>query len=178
MNFRKHNAGEANAIVDLFRSVFATSEGEAEGALIGKLAAELFETTDDRDLFNYVAIDAGCVVASIFFTRLEFNNNCDAFILGPVAVRTDRQREGIGQAVIGHGLKDLTDRGVKFVLTYGDPAFYGKVGFRPLSPVTVKAPFQLSQPEGWLGQSLSEDSIETLSGACTCVSAFNDPVFW
>ena len=178
MNLRNHNADEANAIVHLFTSVFATSEGEAEGALIGKLAADLFKTTDDRDLFNYVAVDADCVVASIFFTRLEFHNNCDAFILAPVAVHRDRQREGIGQALIGHGLSDLADRGVAFVLTYGDPTFYRKVGFQQISSTTIKAPFRLSQPEGWLGQSLSGKSIETLTGACACVNAFNDPVYW
>ncbi len=27
-------------------------------------------------------------------------------------------------------------------------------------------------------QSLSGKSIETLTGACTCVNAFNDPVYW
>lgn len=175
---RHHSAEEANAIVHLFRSVFAASEGEAEGALIGKLAAELFETTDDRDLFNYVAVDADCVVASIFFSRLELENNCEAFILAPVAVHSDRQREGIGQALIRHGLNDLTDRGVKVVLTYEDPRYYRKVGFQQISPTTIRAPFQLSQPDGWLGQSLSGKSIETLSGGCTCVNAFNDPVYW
>ncbi|TWT61524.1 Acetyltransferase (GNAT) family protein [Rubinisphaera italica] len=178
VNLRHHNAEDANAIVHLFTSVFATSEGEAEGALIGKLAADLLETPDDRDLFNYVAVDSDCVVASIFFTRLEFDNKCDAFILAPVAVRSDRQREGIGQALIGHGLNDLRERGVDFVLTYGDPDFYQKVGFQQISPTTIRAPFRLSQPEGWLGQSLGIKSIETLTGTCACVNAFNDPVYW
>ena len=178
MNLRHHKAEELNAIVHLFRSVFADSEGEAEGTLIGKLATDLFETTDDRDLFNYVAIDDARVVASIFFSRLNVDNNSDAFILAPVAVHRDRQGEGIGQALIGHGLKDLTNRGVKAVLTYGDPTFYQKVGFRQISPTIIKAPFKLSQPEGWLGQSLIENAIESLSGGCTCVNAFNDPVYW
>jgi predicted N-acetyltransferase YhbS len=178
MNLRPYNAEEANAIVHLFTSVFADSEGEAEGALIGKLAANLFETTDHRDLFNYVAVDGDCVVASIFFTRLEFDNDRNAFILAPVAVRSDRQGEGIGQDLICHGLNDLTQRGVNFVLTYGDPKFYRKVGLQQISPTAIRAPFPLSQPEGWLGQSLSGQSIETLSGACTCVNALNDPVYW
>lgn len=178
MNLRHHKAEEVNAIVHLFKSVFADSEDEAEGALIGKLAGDLFETTDDRDLFNYVAVDNGRVVASVFFSRLDFGNNTDAFILAPVAVQSDRQGEGIGQALIRHGLTDLTNRGVEVALTYGDPTFYEKVGFHQISPTTIRAPFQLSQPEGWLGQSLIKNSIESLSGSCTCVNAFNDPVYW
>lgn len=178
LNFRPHNAEEANAIVHLFTSVFADSEGEAEGALIGKLAADLFETTDHLDLFNYVAVDGDCVVASIFFTRLEFDNNRVVFILAPVAVCSDRQRQGIGRDLICHGLNDLTQRGVDFVLTYGDPEFYRKVGFQQISPTEIRAPFRLSQPEGWLGRSLDGQSIEALSGVCTCVNALNDPVYW
>ncbi len=178
MKFRHHKAEEASEIAQLFTSVFAASEGDAEGALIGKLSADLFETTDNRDLFNYVAVDADHLVASMFFTRLDFGNNCDAFILGPVAVNSDRQREGIGQPLIRHGLNDLKDRGVEFALTYGDPTFYRKVDFQQISSTTIRAPFKLSHPEGWLGQSLGDTSIKELSGACTSVTAFNDPVFW
>lgn len=178
MDFRRHNAEDESAIVQLFRSVFADSEGETEGELIGKLAADLFETTNERDLFNYVADADGRVVGSVFFSRLDFGTDIEAFILAPVAVSSDRQREGIGQALINHGLAELTDRGVNVVLTYGDPAFYQKVGFRQISSTIIKAPYELSQPEGWLGQSLVDNSIESLSGKCTCVTAFNNPVYW
>lgn len=176
--FRHHHPEEAKVIVKLFTSVFADSEDQSEGVLIGKLAEDLFETTDERNLFNYVADDNGPIVGSIFFSRLSFENNLDAFILGPVAVRSDRQGNGIGQALISHGLRDLKNQGVGVVLTYGDPRFYRKVGFRQISCAIIKAPFELSQPEGWLGQSLGDDSIESLAGRCTCVKAFNDPVYW
>lgn len=178
MDFRYHNAEDASAIVQLFRSVFADSEGETEGELIGKLAAGLLETTNERDLFNYVANADGRVVGSVFFSRLDFGTDIEAFILAPVAVSSDRQREGIGQALINHGLAELTDRGINAVLTYGDPAFYQKVGFRQISSTIIKAPYELSQPEGWLGQSLVDNSLESLSGKCTCVAAFNNPVYW
>jgi len=178
VNFRRHTAEDKPVIVNLFTSVFTASEGAAEGALIGNLAASLFETTDDRDLFNFVALDADCLVASVFFTRLQFNTNTDAFILAPVAVRTDRQYEGIGRDLICYGLNSLTEMGVNFVFTYGDLRFYRKVGFLQISPTEIRAPFRLSQPEGWLGQSLSGQSIEALAGTCTCVSALNHAVYW
>jgi len=178
LNFRRHQADEVTAIVQLFTSVFAASEGDAEGVLIGRLAEALFATTDTRDLVNLVAVDDGSVVASLFFSRLDFGDESEVFILGPVAVQRDRQRGGIGRALITHGLTDLASRDVQAVLTYGDPKFYGKVGFRPLSPTVIKPPFELSQPEGWLGQSLAEQAIESLSGQCRCVEALNDPAFW
>ena len=60
----------------------------------------------------------------------------------------------MGQALITHGLEKLTEKGVDIVVTYGAPAFYAKVGFLPLSPETIPPPFDLSQPDGWLGPPL------------------------
>jgi predicted N-acetyltransferase YhbS len=63
-------------------------------------------------------------------------------------------------------------------VTYGDPAFYEKVGFRPVSQDTLPPPLDLSQPDGWLAQSLTDNEVPRLHGPSTCVPAFNDPVFW
>ncbi len=178
MNFRQYTPDDTKAVVQLFESVFADSEGQSEGALIGKLADDLFQTTDDCDLFNYVADDQGQIVASIFFSRLFIEDSVNAFILSPVSVQRDRQGVGLGQGLIGYGLSDLKSRGVDLVDTYGDPAFYRKVGFRPISHLTLKPPFKLSQPEGWLAQSLETGSIESLSGICSCVDALNNPIYW
>ncbi|MBI1298871.1 GNAT family N-acetyltransferase [bacterium] len=180
MNFRHHSQHESQAIVQLFASVFTASEGETEGTLIGRLAEDLFEKTDAQDLFNFVAEDEGRIVGAISFSRMRFedDNDMETFLLAPVAVHSDHQGKGIGQALINHGLKELKDAGVGIVFTYGDPAFYGKVGFRPISPETVAAPFELSFPEGWLGQSLLDDSTEMPAGKCTCVEAFNNSVYW
>lgn len=178
MKYRLYTRNESPSIVRLFASVFGDSEGEAEGRLIGRLAGDLLEKTDEGDLFNFVADQDGRIIGSIFFSRSTFDDGVEAFILAPVAVHSDFQGKGIGQALIDYGLKALKDRGVRVALTYGDPSFYRKVGFRPISPETIRAPFELSRPEGWLGQSLAGDSIDTLSGSCRCVEALNDPAYW
>lgn len=178
MDFRPHTKEDSRAIVQLFASVFTDSEGEAEGALISRLAKDLLEKTDAHDLVNFVADHDGRIIASIFFSRLGFENGIEAFILAPVAVHSDYQGKGIGQALIDYGLKELKARGVSVALTYGDPGFYRKVGFRHISPETVRPPFDLSRPEGWLGRSLVGDAIETLSGSCACVEALSDPAYW
>ncbi|HIK17551.1 MAG TPA: N-acetyltransferase [Leptolyngbyaceae cyanobacterium M33_DOE_097] len=178
MHFRRHTQNDSQAIVSLFTSVFAKSEGEAEGTLVGQLTKDLLEKTDEHDLYCFIAVDNEQIVGSICFSRLDFENGIESFILAPVAVHSDHQGKGIGQALINHGLSELKNRGVSIVLTYGDPGFYSKVGFQSISHETVKAPFTLSRPEGWLGQSLLGGSIETLSGKCTCVAALNDLKYW
>jgi putative acetyltransferase len=80
--------------------------------------------------------------------------------------------------LITHGLQELKKRGVRIVTTYGDPAFYSKVGFHPLSQELIEAPLELSHPEGWLGQSLTNASIEPIPDRCSCVKALNHSVYW
>ena len=178
MEFRQHTQNDSSAIEFLFASVFAKSEGEAEGKLIGNLAKELITETDEDDLYGFVAVDNCQIIGSIVFSRLIFQNNIEAFILSPVAVHSDYQGKGIGQELINHGLNILKDKGVNIVLTYGDPKFYRKVGFHHISHESIRAPFKLSQPEGWLGQSLIGDSVEAISGSCTCVKALSNSVYW
>ena len=178
MDFRAYKPGDSPAIEALFVSVFSRSEGEEEGALIGKLVKEMMATTHSPDLYGFVAVDGGQILGAIFFSRLTFEKDIDVFILAPVAVHSDHQGMGIGQALITYGLRDMERRGVSFVTTYGDPSFYSKVGFHPISPDMIAAPFELSQPEGWLGQSLTGDVIESIPGECTCVKALDDPAYW
>jgi predicted N-acetyltransferase YhbS len=179
MEFRPHKPSDASAIEGLFISVFTRSEGEKEGVLIGKLVKDLIASTDSQDLYGFVAVDREQIIGAIFFSRLTFKQrDIDVFILAPVAVHSDHQGKGIGKALITHGLGEMKESGVIFVITYGDPAFYSKVGFRPLSQDVVAAPLELSQPEGWLGQSLTDGPIEAIPGPCSCVQALDNPAYW
>jgi predicted N-acetyltransferase YhbS len=179
VEFKSYASIESSEIECLFTAVFSDSEGEQEGALIGNLAKELIATTDRQNLHGFVAVDGEPVVGAILFSRLTFeNNSIDTFILAPVAVRTDYQGKGIGQALIHYGLQELQQKGVSVVITYGDPAFYSKVGFQALSPDVIEPPLELSHPEGWLGQSLTGGAVGPISGACSCVMALDDPAYW
>ena len=64
------------------------------------------------------------------------------------------------------------------LFTYGDPNYYSKVGFKPITEKLIKAPLKLSYPEGWLAQSLVSDEIQPITGNSYCVEAFNKPRIW
>ena len=178
MKYRQSTEGDRLPVIQLFTSVFSDSEGESEGKIIGRIAQDLFEKTAARDLYSFVADSDGLLVGSAFLSRLTLEQDLSAFLLAPVAVSSDQQGKGIGQALIRHALSVLREQGGKVAITYGDPAFYGKVGFQALSQDTIAAPYELSQPHGWLGQSLVGNALETLSGKCACVEAFRDPALW
>lgn len=178
MKFRPYKHNDLSAIESLFISVFTRLEGETEGALIGNLSRELIACTDERDLYGFVAVDKNQIIGSIFFTRLTFETNVEVFILSPVAVHSDFQNMGIGHRLINYGIGTVKGKGVKIVVTYGDPRFYTKVGFRHLPQDIIRSPFKLSQPEGWLGQALTGYIIEAIPGRCSCVEALNNPAYW
>lgn len=171
--------GREMAIEALFRDAFASSEGAEEGALIGGLAAAMMGGTPPEDLFVFSSLEGGTVLGAIMLSRLVYDADArTVFLLSPVAVHPERQGEGIGQGLIRHGLAEMGRAGVDLVMTYGDPAFYGKVGFRPISERFAKAPFTLSQPHGWLGAPLKGGEPAPLAGPSRCVEALNRPELW
>jgi predicted N-acetyltransferase YhbS len=99
-------------------------------------------------------------------------------LMAPVAVASEHQGNGIGQRLIAHGLDALRQEGVDIAVTYGDPAFYGRSGFKPVTEAELPAPQPLNQPQGWIAQSLTEAPLTPLRGPARCVAAFDDPALW
>ena len=175
MNHKILDKNYKEAVTSLFTSVFTLSEGEKEGQLIGILASELSSGIDNQEIICLASYIGESIIGSIFFTRLRLNEAIQVYMLAPVAVSTEHQGKGVGQALINYGLKELKNRSVAVAITYGDPSYYSKVGFRDLSESVIQAPLKLSMPEGWLGQSLTGEPIPTVKERPTCVKEFNPP---
>ena len=50
--------------------------------------------------------------------------------LGPISVRPDRQGKGIGSALMWAALQQLRQQGAAGCVVLGDPAYYGRFGFK------------------------------------------------
>lgn len=178
MKLSTYKKSDIEEIKQLFLRVFSDSEGQEEGTLIESLVVDIMTSTDAQDIYGFIATENKQIIGSIFFTRLEFENSENAFILSPVAIHTNHQGKGIGQKLINFGIKHLKENGVRLLFTYGDPNFYSKVGFRHITETIAKAPFVLSQPEGWLCQLLVGDEIKPIAGNSRCVEALNKAEYW
>ncbi len=178
MKLTAYKKSDIEVIKQLFNKVFFDSEGQEEGLLVGNLVFDLTMTTEDEDIYGFVAIENNQIVGSIFFSRLTFQNGVNAFLLSPVAIDTNHQGKGIGQNLVNYGINQLKEKGVSLVFTYGDPKFYSKVGFKNITEKIAKAPLKLTQPEGWLCQPLVGDEIEPIAGGSYCVKALNKPEYW
>ena len=179
MDFIANNSGREQDIYELFLTTFTASEGTEEGKIIGRFVEDLMSTTPARDLFCFLAYEIGFLVGAVFFSRLSYaKDNRTVFILSPMAVKTDRQKSGIGQKLIAHALDELRKNKVDIVLTYGDINFYSKLGFQQISEDLAQAPVKLSYPEGWLAKSLIQKDFKPLIGSSKCVVALNKPELW
>lgn len=158
----------------VFYESFAASEGAAEGAMIKELAQTLLQTVD---VFGCMASQDESIAAAILWSPMTYDG-AQAWLLSPVATRPEAQGRGIGQGLIRFGLDILQERGVGAALTYGDPAFYGKLGFAPIREAQIAAPYPLSMPMGWLGQELIQGAFEGLRGTPTPVPPFQNPAIW
>lgn len=178
MNFKYLSKLDKIKIEKLFTSAFTSSEGEQEGRLIGQLSAKLSEDINDQDIFCFGVFIKEDLVGSIFFTQLYFDTKIKVYMLAPVAVSPQHQQKGIGSSLIKFGINELKNKAVDIIITYGDPAFYSKVGFQKITEDIIKAPLKLSMPKGWLGQSLREKSILDIKDRPSCVKAFDNPAYW
>jgi putative acetyltransferase len=178
MKYSLFNESETLKVIDLFRSVFSASEGETEGQVIANFVSSLIATTKPQDLIGCIAEDNERIVGCIFFSRFTVPNGQLSFILSPVAISTEAQGTGIGKKLINYGLDQLRSQNVHLAFTYGDPAYYSKTGFAQIDENIVKAPCPLSQPIGWLAQSLDGNAVQAMHGPTQCVDALNDPNLW
>jgi putative acetyltransferase len=99
------------------------------------LIVEALRAADALEV-SLVAESEGEVVGHIAFSAAEVGGSSTGWLLlGPVAVQPARQGEGIGRALVETGLDALRSRGARGCVLVGDPAFYGRFGFKQCSGV-------------------------------------------
>jgi predicted N-acetyltransferase YhbS len=80
---------------------------------------------------SLVAVEeSGAIAGHAAFSAVSIAGEAGGwFGLGPVSVRPDVQRRGIGAALIRAGLERLREMGAEGCVVLGDPAYYSRLGF-------------------------------------------------
>jgi putative acetyltransferase len=116
---------ESPADQDAIRAV--TTAAFADGGEVAALVDAL--RTDDPSGFSLVADVDGEVVGHVMFTRSLLDaprRLVPVRVLSPLSVRPDRQRQGIGAALVAAGVELVTE---PLVLLEGSPVYYRRLGF-------------------------------------------------
>ena len=83
-------------------------------------------------ILSLIAEQDGEMVGHAAFSPAMVGGTGGWFGLGPISVRPDRHRKGIGSILLKAGLDRLRETGALGCVLVGDPAFYGKLGFRSM----------------------------------------------
>lgn len=79
---------------------------------------------------SLVASEKGVIIGHVAFSPVTIGCEDQRWYgLGPVSVWPDRQRKGIGQALIRAGLEQLRRLPAAGVVLIGDPGYYRRFGF-------------------------------------------------
>lgn len=91
---------------------------------------------------SLVAAVGDDVVGYAMFSKISIGR-FEAVALAPLAVRTDRQREGIGKLLVTTGHELAREIGYSCSVVLGDPVYYSKFGYEKASDYGIKAPFDV-----------------------------------
>jgi putative acetyltransferase len=124
---------------------------------------------------SLVAEDEGEIVGHILFSPVSIDppaRGWRALGLAPVGVVPDRQRQGIGKALINEGLQRGKERGFQLVVVLGDPAYYTKFGFRRALDFGLGNEYQAD--EHFMVIELTPGVLDSITGVVKYAAEFNE----
>jgi putative acetyltransferase len=127
---------------------------------------------DDPDCVSLVAELDSQVVGHAFFTPVTVGT-FRATALGPVAVRPDRQRRGIGTRLVRGGLDVCRGQGTTAVFVLGHPQYYPRFGFVPASGFGIRCAFPVPD-ELFFALELRPGALRDVRGTVQYHAAFSE----
>src|SRR3954451_1205720 len=115
----------------------------AHHAVVPDLVDALRESWAWVDGLSLVADDDGELVGHVLLTKAILDAPArlvDVLVLSPLSVRPDRQRSGIGKALVRAAAQAAEDHQAPLVFLEGDPRYYAPRGFRPAGPLGFVRP--------------------------------------
>jgi putative acetyltransferase len=121
---------------DAIREVVTAAFGrEAEALIVDGVRAE------GVAMVELVVEDAGEILGYVLFSRMTTEPAGRFAGLGPVAVRPDRQGQGIGEALCDAGVAAVRALGADAIVVLGHPDYYPRFGFSHDAAANIASPF-------------------------------------
>jgi putative acetyltransferase len=131
-------AAHADGIAAVTRAAFEKEygSGDGEAALIAQLR------TDGDVAVELAALENGVVAGHVLFSTLKVEPaTIRVAALAPVSAQVDRQKSGIGSALIREGLARCKALGFDAVAVLGDPDYYSRFGFSAALAKSLHTPY-------------------------------------
>lgn len=132
---RNETSADAGAIAEVTAAAFSSLaiSNHTEQFVVAALRAAKALTV------SLVAEVDGRVVGHIAFSPVTISDgSLKWYGLGPVSVLPERQRQGIGSALIRAGLSRLKELGARGCCLVGHPQYYRRFGFQNVSGLVLE----------------------------------------
>ena len=126
-------------------------------------------------MHSFVAVQSGAVVGQVLFSPVTVSGpegTWSAMALGPMAVRPERQRQGIGLQMMAVGLEACRQAGHDVCFVLGHPAYYPKAGFVPAPPLGLTCKWPVPD-EVFLVKELEPGALRGRTGRVDYDAAFD-----
>jgi putative acetyltransferase len=124
---------------------------------------------------SIVAEDNGRVVGHILFSRIHIQivkGPIPAISLAPLAVLPEYQNQGIGSALVRHGLAECQRLGHAIVIVLGHPGYYPRFGFSTQLAQALECPFG-DAGDAWMALELIPGALDGVRGRVVFPPAFD-----
>ncbi len=161
-------------------------ESADDEAAIRRVTAAAFETPAEAKLVDalrqqaapivsLVAQDSRAIVGHILFSPVALSANPGIKVMGlaPMAVVPERQRQGIGTALVCAGLEECREMGVGAVVVLGHPSYYPRFGFRPASRFGLRCEFDV-EDSAFMAIELQAGALDRRPGVVRYHPAFGN----
>lgn len=126
-------------------------------------------------LVDLVAFEDGELLGSLIVTRAHIvgasGTETEVAYVGPIGVRPDHQRTGVGSVLMRAGLGLLIDQGYGGAFLFGDPGYYSRFGFADAVRWGITTPDGLNF-EAFMGLELREAGLAGVHGRLRESAAF------
>ena len=124
-----------------FAQISAVVETAFGDAAVARLVEDIRVSPGYHPEFALVAEDDGAVIGHVMLSEVRVGEG-RALQLSPLAVRPDRQRRGVGSALVREALRAANAAGEPLVLVEGDPTYYSRFGFVRSTELGIERPHE------------------------------------
>jgi predicted N-acetyltransferase YhbS len=128
-----------------------------------KTAYRLREHVTHSPDLSFTARTGTLLIGSVRLSPIRVGQT-KALLLGPLTVEPAFRERGVGQALIERALKEAGGKGHRLVILVGDEPYYGKSGFKPITPGRATMPGPVD-PARLLVAELSPGAFDGVSGS-------------
>ncbi|MEO1102371.1 MAG: N-acetyltransferase [Pseudomonadota bacterium] len=168
---------------------------EADRSDIARIHREAFSQDEEADLalallddpsaaprISLLAAIDGMAVGHVLSSHALIAQNdgegIAASLIAPLGIVGHAQRRGCGGQLVVSAVNAAKAAGAQFVFVFGDPAYYGRLGFKSAVPFRVQPPHPVGAHEDAFMVHVTSGSALPPAGKLACAQSLDHPALW